>query len=141
MIASPEYNGLMTPVLLNALTWASRGNPQGQMYVCFKGKIAMVVAAAPGPLGGMRGLRPMHELLNNLGMNTIPESCTVGSAYKAFNEDGSLIDERTAKMLETGCAQLFYASRGIANRDATCKIMEAVKTGSTVGEYGELSIT
>merc|ERR1712091_325729 len=62
VIACPEYNGMPTPLLLNAITWATRG--EGGMYAGFQNKCASVVATSPGPMGGLRMVRTMHTMLS-----------------------------------------------------------------------------
>ena len=46
IVASPEYNGFPSPLLINAYTWCSRGDEE--MYATFKGKTAVVMSASPG---------------------------------------------------------------------------------------------
>ena len=59
LIASPEYNGFPTPLLINSLDWVSRvaaadGLPSG--LAAMGGKVAGVMSASPGPMGGLRSL-------------------------------------------------------------------------------------
>ena len=65
LIASPEYNGFPTPALVNAITWATRG--EGGMYDAFQGKVGAVLSCSPGPMGGIRGLGPTRGLLQSCG--------------------------------------------------------------------------
>ena len=54
LIASPEYNGSITPLLCNTLAWMSRSHsPDEGMYAAFKGKLALIMAASPGALGNL----------------------------------------------------------------------------------------
>lgn len=49
VVSSPEYNGWISPLLLNAYTWCSRGDPAGgPMYATFAGKSAVVLSSSPG---------------------------------------------------------------------------------------------
>ena len=67
-----RYNGSITPLLLNAFTWASRGDPMGgPMYATFKGKHAVVMGASPGALGGLRAM--------SVGIAVIDCQCSVAS--------------------------------------------------------------
>ena len=70
LIASPEYNGFFSPLLKNAIDWASR--PQGSQPSPFTGKLAGLLAASPGALGGIRGLPTVRQLLSNLGVLVAP---------------------------------------------------------------------
>lgn len=57
LLACPEYNGSITPLLKNAIDWASRPEPgEAPMALsCFKGKVAALLSASPGSLGGNAG--------------------------------------------------------------------------------------
>lgn len=70
LITSPEYNGFTSPLLLNALTWATRG--EGDMYAAFKGTHIAVMATSPGPMGGLRMLRSLHQYLLDMGAIIVP---------------------------------------------------------------------
>ncbi len=101
LIASPEYNSAFTPLLKNLIDWASRAEtPDEPKLSAFKGKSAAIMAAAPGAMGGYRGLVFLRMLLNNLGVTLIPEQQTIPNAYRAFDEQGQLIDPSQQKQVE-----------------------------------------
>ncbi len=57
LIASPEYNSSMPGVLKNTIDWVSRvSDPKEVPLACFDGKVATLMSASPGALGGLRGL-------------------------------------------------------------------------------------
>lgn len=94
LIASPEYNSAFSPLLKNALDWASRSEAKDEPPLQgFRGKVATLMAASPGALGGLRGLVFLRMMLGNLGVIVLPDQLAVREAWKAFNEDGSLVDE------------------------------------------------
>lgn len=91
LIASPEYNSGYSAVLKNAIDWTSRPSSENEPgLVAFAGKTASIMAAAPGALGGLRGLYQLRELLMNMNVIVLPHMRAVGQAMQAFNEDGSL---------------------------------------------------
>ncbi len=95
LIASPEYNSAVSPLLKNAIDWASRSEVDGETpLAAYKGKFAGIMAASPGRLGGLRGLVFLRMLLNNLGVTVLSEQLTVGQANHAFAQDGTLIEDR-----------------------------------------------
>ena len=95
LIASPEYNSTLSPLLKNAVDWASRSQAEGETpLTAYAGKFAGIMAASPGAVGGLRGLVSLRMLLGNLGVTVLPEQVTVPHASKAFAEDGSLIDPK-----------------------------------------------
>jgi chromate reductase, NAD(P)H dehydrogenase (quinone) len=52
IIASPEYNGSISPLLCNTISWMSRrANQQEALYASFKGKVSLILSASPGALG------------------------------------------------------------------------------------------
>lgn len=99
-ISSPEYNSSISGVLKNAIDWASREVPDEKPLECFAGKVAALVAASPGALGGLRGLVTLRSILGNLQVLLLPEQLAVSKAFEAFNADGSLKDARQQKTIE-----------------------------------------
>lgn len=93
MIACPEYNSSITPLLKNAIDWASRSEPGEPSLVCFKEKVAGLMSASPGGLGGLRGLVHVRSILSNIGVLVLPDQKAIGSAHQAFDENGNLQDE------------------------------------------------
>jgi len=88
LIASPEYNSFPTPLLLNAIDWASRPETQDEGPLeAFKGKTAALVAASPGPLGGLRSLTALRTLLQNIGVTVVPAVAAVGAATESTFAD------------------------------------------------------
>jgi NAD(P)H-dependent FMN reductase len=115
LLACPEYNGGIAPLLKNTLDWMTRAPGAKPDPFVFSGRIAALCAASPGPLGGMRGLRWARELLNNLGVTVLANQLTIGSASKAFDASGALVDARqadAARALGRELAQLAAARPG-----------------------------
>ena len=136
LIASPEYNGSMTPLLVNAISWLSRPvDDKEPMYESFKGKAGLVISASPGGLGGMRGLRHLRELLTNIGTKVVPEQVAIGGAYQAFNETGdALKNDQQEGLIQDALQRFFEESRSVANADAVCRLAKKF------GEYGEITV-
>ncbi|KAL3922326.1 MAG: hypothetical protein SGPRY_004598 [Prymnesium sp.] len=138
LVASPEYNGFPTPTLINAISWATRG--EGNSYDAFQGKVGLVISASPGAMGGLRGLGPTRELLQNCGLNCIASPVAIGHAHTAFNDDGSLADSFQEARLESALGQLHHFARNEANRDAQCNIIEESKRLGVVGQHGQICV-
>ncbi|MFG0245266.1 MAG: NADPH-dependent FMN reductase [Phycisphaerales bacterium JB052] len=96
LIASPEYNGSFSGALKNAIDWASRPRENEAMLACFKGKVGGLLAASPGAIGGLRGMRHVRQVLTQLQMVVVPQEFALGVAHEAFDEHGDLKDERAA---------------------------------------------
>lgn len=97
IIASPEYNSSITAALKNAIDWVSRVDSDDEpMLSALSGKTAVLCAASPGALGGLRGLVHLRSILGNIGITVLPDQIAVGNAYQAFAEDGFLTDPKQA---------------------------------------------
>ncbi|MEC4747209.1 NAD(P)H-dependent oxidoreductase [Methylomicrobium sp. Wu6] len=92
LIASPEYNSAFSPLLKNAIDWASRREGDEMPLLAYRGKVAAIMAASPGALGGMRGLVFLRLLLSNIGVTVLPEQQAIVQADKAMHPDGYLND-------------------------------------------------
>ncbi len=88
LIASTEYNSFPTPLLINAMDWASRaGAGDPRPLSVFHGKVAGLLSASPGPLGGLRSLWALRTLLQNIGVVVAPTLAAVGGATLELFED------------------------------------------------------
>jgi NAD(P)H-dependent FMN reductase len=106
LIASPEYNSSFSPLLKNALDWASRPSPGEPPLNAYRGRVATLLAASPGALGGLRGLVHLRAVLSNIGVLVLPGQMALGKAHEAFKDDGQLKDEAMARMLMACVAEL-----------------------------------
>ncbi len=98
LLASPEYNGFPTPLLINAFDWATRPAAEDGLrsgIAAMTGTVAGLLSASPGALGGLRSLLFTRQFLQmNLGMLVVPEQFGLGVAGKAFDEAGALADPK-----------------------------------------------
>ena len=94
LLACPEYNSSITPLLKNTIDWLSRPQADQPQLAAFTGKVAGLLAASPGGLGGMRGLVAVRSILENIGVHVVPNQVALGAAHKAFDASGSLQDEK-----------------------------------------------
>jgi chromate reductase, NAD(P)H dehydrogenase (quinone) len=109
LVASPEYNGFFSPLLKNAIDWASR--PQAGKPSPFTGKVAALLAASPGGLGGIRGLPAIRLLLSNLGVLVVPGQMSLPNAGEAFATPGSLANASQQQMLEKVVSDLLKTAQ------------------------------
>ena len=100
LIASPEYNSSFPAVLKNAIDWVSRPAPGEPSLVAFRGKVATLMSASPGALGGLRGLVHVRSILGNIGVIVLPDQIAVAQAHEAFNPDGTLKDPKRQAGIE-----------------------------------------
>ena len=110
-IATPEYNGFMTPLLLNLFCWASRPSPGDDFGAVFQGKPVALMAASPGRLGGVRVIPRLRDAVAELGMAPVPGFVTLPQAGAGFTDDGSLADAAGADSLRALMKRLIGASQ------------------------------
>ena len=100
LIASPEYNSSLPAVLKNGIDWVSRPAPGEPSLLAFRGKVATLMSASPGALGGLRGLVHVRSILGNIGVIVLPDQIAVAKAHEAFQPDGSLVDPKRQAGIE-----------------------------------------
>ncbi len=96
IVSCPEYNSSITPLLKNTIDWLSRPREGEKPLECFKGKVAGLLAASGGALGGLRGLVTVRSILGNIGVIVMPEQHALTGADKRFAPDGSLAEQAQA---------------------------------------------
>lgn len=92
LIASPEYNSSISGALKNVIDWTSRTNGEISGLAGFNGKVAAIMSASPGGLGGLRGLFDIRKILSMMGVIVLPAQIAVSHSYQAFDDDGNFKD-------------------------------------------------
>ena len=85
ILSTPEYHGSVSGVIKNALDLMS--------FDQFSGKVVGVISV----LGGQSNSNALNELrliMRWVHAWVIPEQIAIGQAWKAFNDDGTLKDEK-----------------------------------------------
>ena len=101
LISAPEYNSSITPLLKNAIDWVSRTEAEGEpALVAYQGKVAALLSASPGGLGGLRGLVHVRSILGNIGVLVLPDQLSIPTAYEAFDDSGQLKDAGKTKQVQ-----------------------------------------
>ncbi|HVP84144.1 MAG TPA: NAD(P)H-dependent oxidoreductase [Rhizomicrobium sp.] len=102
LIAAPEYNGSMPGLLKNALDWVSRPAPGETQTTlsAFRGKVAGIMSASPGPWGGVRGLAHLRQILSGIFVLVVAEQLAVPNAADAFEPHGALKNAAYHTMIE-----------------------------------------
>ena len=100
LISSPEYNSSISGVLKNMIDWTSRQSEGEEPLACFKGKVAGIMSASPGGLGGLRGLVHVRAILENISVLVIPEQIAIAKAHEVFNSDGTLKDKKQEEQVK-----------------------------------------
>ena len=111
LLSCPEYNSSISGVLKNTIDWVSRPRPNEPS--AFKGKIAGLLAASPGNLGGVRGLLTVRQVLTTLGVLVVPTQFALSQAANAFADDGTLRDERHRDAVTTVVTELVNVTSAV----------------------------
>ena len=94
LISSPEYNSSFSAVFKNTIDWLSRPVKGYPPLECFIDKVAVLMAASPGSLGGLRGLFQVRWVLGNIKVTVLPNQVALTSAGSAFENDTTLKDSK-----------------------------------------------
>ena len=92
LIATPEYNGVVPGVLVNAIDWASR--PTGRSVL--RNKPVAVMGAVLGTSGSANAQATLRGMLGRIGAIVVPDpQVLVPRASRVFDERVDLRDEGT----------------------------------------------
>jgi chromate reductase, NAD(P)H dehydrogenase (quinone) len=115
IICSPEYNGSYTALLKNTIDWASSPVKGDAVWSegtrAFTGKVVGVLSASPGALGGLRSQSHLNPLLLALHCWVAPVQFALGSAGKAFDEQGNLVSDAAKASVKAVVTQVLWASQ------------------------------
>jgi chromate reductase, NAD(P)H dehydrogenase (quinone) len=98
LFVTPEYNRSVPAPLKNAIDVGSR--PYGKS--AWDGKPGAVVSASPGAIGGFGANHHLRQSLVFLNVPAMQQpEAYIGHADKLFDENAKLVNEGTAKFLES----------------------------------------
>jgi len=101
LISTPSYNGSLSAALKNAIDWTSRANDIYQKADVYPGKMAGIISASPGSLGGIRALAHLRGVLSSVKVHVLPSEAAVPYVKGKFDGDGTeMIDEKMKESLE-----------------------------------------
>ncbi len=116
LISSPEYNSGISGVLKNVIDWVSRPEKEDPVsLVAFRGKVAALMSASPGALGGLRGLVHVRLILGNIYTLVLPKQVTIPKAYEAFDDSGAFKDPKNQDKVDNLTKKLVDVTRKLRN--------------------------
>jgi NAD(P)H-dependent FMN reductase len=86
LLACPEYNASITPVMKNTLDWVSRPDRDASGLAAYRDKLGGLISASEDDLGGLFGLKHMREILTALGVMVLPMQVAIRHADQPFGE-------------------------------------------------------
>jgi len=117
LIATPEYNGSIPPLLKNTIDWVSlvrRGG--GGPVRPLAGRVAGLCSSSKGHFAGIRCINHLRAVLVRCQMEVVTPECSVPDGGTAFDGDGNFRDERLHKSMEHLCRTLIETSRMLSTR-------------------------
>ncbi len=111
LLSCPEYNSSISAVLKNSIDWVSRKGPGPLAEWPFTGKVAALLAASPGALGGLRGLVTVRSILSNIDVLVLPDQLAISRAFEAFTPEGALKDAKQQATVEGVATKLVQMVR------------------------------
>lgn len=107
LIATPEYNGSLPPLLKNAIDWVSRIKLDDDKPLRpLPGKVMAICCSSPSHFGGIRAASHLRQILAHIQVEVISAQCSVTNAGEAFDEHGELREERMRRSMTNVCKAL-----------------------------------
>lgn len=107
LIATPEYNGSIPPLLKNTIDWISRVHTDNSKPLRpFPGKVVAICSSSDGHFAGIRSAMHLRAVLSHIQMEVISPQCSVPHGADAFDEDGGFREERLRKSMHKVCQAL-----------------------------------
>ncbi|MER8545695.1 NADPH-dependent FMN reductase [Mesorhizobium sp. M0684] len=117
LIATPEYNGSIPPLLKNSIDWVSQLRKDGgRTFRPLAGKVAGLCSSSNGPFGGIRCINHLRAVLVRCRMEVVTPECSVPEGGNAFDDEGKFRDERLSQSMEHLCRTLIETSRMLSTR-------------------------
>ncbi|GAA2854922.1 NAD(P)H-dependent FMN reductase [Aminobacter niigataensis] len=117
LIATPEYNGSMPPLLKNAIDWVSRVSRDGTTRLRpYPDKLVAICSSSDGHFAGIRSATHLRAVLSHIQMDVISPQVSVPHGGQAFDENGDFREERLRKGMERLCRELIQRAILLSTR-------------------------
>jgi NAD(P)H-dependent FMN reductase len=119
LIATPEYNGSIPPLLKNTIDWVSRVHrDNGRAFHPLTGKPAGLCSSSEGRFAGIRAINHLRAVLVRCRMAVVTPECSVPNGEEAFDAGGEFTDDRLQQSMEHLCRTLLETARLSSSRPA-----------------------
>lgn len=102
ILVTPEYHGSLSGVLKNALDLMS--------FDELSGKVAGLISVLGGQ-SNSNALNDLRVIMRWVHGWVIPEQIAIGQAWKAFNEEGKLLDDKLSQRFDQFAQSLVDSTR------------------------------
>ncbi|WP_378946295.1 NADPH-dependent FMN reductase [Mesorhizobium sp. ANAO-SY3R2] len=117
LIATPEYNGSIPPLLKNAIDWVSRVRSDGGVPLNpYPGKLVALCSSSNGHFAGIRCINHLRAVLSHIQMEVISPQVSVPNGSEAFDENGEFKEERLRKGMARLCGALIERATLLSTR-------------------------
>lgn len=99
LLASPEYNGSVTPLMKNVIDWLSRSEEGGAGVEVYDGKKALLIGASPGRSGARSSIDHLRAVLERIGVEVMDSGFSLPRAGDAFDDSGNLRNDEQRREL------------------------------------------
>ena len=107
LIATPEYNGSIPPLVKNTIDWMTRVKRDGERPLRpLPGKTVAICSSSDGHFAGIRSAAHLRAVLSHIQMEVIPQQLSVPRGKEAFDENGDFREERLRKGMQRLCQAL-----------------------------------
>ncbi len=117
LVATPEYNGSIPPLLKNVIDWVSRvSRDGGRPLKPYPGRTFALCSSSNGPFAGIRAINHLRAVLVHVGCEVVSPQCSVARAQEAFDDSGEFHDPRSREIMGTVCETLMERARALSTR-------------------------
>ncbi|MCR6635507.1 NADPH-dependent FMN reductase [Devosia sp.] len=106
-IATPEYNGGVSPLIANTITWISRQRPSPFRHAVFG-----IGGVSSGKYGTIWSLSHLRDSLSKVGALVVPTLLGIGPAEEALDAAGNPVEPAIIRKVEQMVHELTHFSRG-----------------------------
>jgi len=106
LLGVTEYNGGVSPLMKNAIDWASRPYRDEVNLAAIRGKPVAMVSCSSGALGGSRAQAHLRQSFQVMGCILLPETVTLPYADTAFDAEGAPHDPAIRAFVDIMAARL-----------------------------------
>lgn len=112
LVATPEYNASLPPLLKNVIDWVSRvTSDAGKPIKPYAGKPFALCSSSNGPFAGIRAINHLRAVLVHVGCDVVSPQCSVARGQEAFDGEGEFHDPRSRQVMAQVCEALVERAR------------------------------